>query len=457
MRPTIARLAIFALLLTLFGIEQPAHAHRGRPQRPAPLPLIFVHGGAGSGSQFATQAQRFASNGYPLDRIAVHEYDSTFSVNTREDVFARLDERVTALLAATGAEKVDLLAHSLGTSLMVEYLASPERAARVAHYVNYDGRTAPAPPGGVPTLAVWGQGPETREIVGATNVRFDQSHTQVVTSPESFDAVYRFLRGSEPRTTEVVPEHGRLVQVSGRTQLFPQNVGVTGARLEIYRIDGRTGARQTVRPEETYELSGDGSWGPFRAHRGTHYEFVLVREGAPQHHFYMEPFVRDDHLVRLLTGEPGTGIGALVDTSERHTVMTITRNKEWWGDQGEASDQLSIGGTNVLNPATAPQSKRVIGVFVFDDGSDGVTNLDAPVADIYRTTFMTGVDLFLPAADQPQVPARHRQRDRTIRIEVTPRGEDGRTQTIAIPNWRSSDHRVTVQFREYAAAGGRHR
>ena len=58
-----------------------------------------------------------------------------------------------------------------------------------------------------------------------------------------------------------------------------------------------------------------------------------MREGAAQHHFYLEPFVRDDHLVRLLTGEPGTGIGALVDTSERHTVMTVTRNKEWWGDQ----------------------------------------------------------------------------------------------------------------------------
>jgi pimeloyl-ACP methyl ester carboxylesterase len=448
--PRLTVLAVLALVLSLTGIDGAADAHGRHRSGPAPLPLVFVHGSAGSGAQFATQGLRFASNGHPLDRILVHEYDSTFTVNTREEVYSRLDERIAAALAATGAEKVDLLAHSLGTALMIDYLATPERAARVAHYVNYDGRTATALPGGVPTLAVWGQGPESREITGATNVRFDQAHTQVVTSSESFAAVYRFLRGTEPRTTDVVPDRGQTVKVSGRASLFPQNVGVTGARLEIYRIDGPTGARRTNRPEETYELAGDGAWGPFRARRGAHYEFVIVREGAPQHHFYLEPFVRDEHLVRLLTSEPGTGLGALVDTSERHTVLTVTRNKEWWGDQGEAGDVLAINGTNVLNAATAPQAKRVIGVFVFDDGSDGVTNLAAPVADIYRTTFMTGVDLFIPAGDQAGVPTRRGRHDRSggVRIEVKPRG--GGSQSIAVPNWRSIDHRVTVQFREHA-------
>src|SRR5690349_17859615 len=139
----IARLALIALVLPLFAFAGPAHAHErhGPPRAPAPRPMVFVHGSAGSGAQFETQAQRFASNGTPLDRIAVHEYDSTFTTNTRDEVYSRLDERISALLAATGADKVDLLAHSLGTALMVDYLGTPERAARVAHYVNYDGRT----------------------------------------------------------------------------------------------------------------------------------------------------------------------------------------------------------------------------------------------------------------------------------------------------------------------------
>ena len=96
---------------------------------PAPRPLIFVHGGAGSGAQFESQAMRFASNGYPQDRLAVHEYDSTFGINTMEQVWAGLDALITEKLAATGADKVDLAGHSLGTTVLQGYLtSSPERS-----------------------------------------------------------------------------------------------------------------------------------------------------------------------------------------------------------------------------------------------------------------------------------------------------------------------------------------
>jgi pimeloyl-ACP methyl ester carboxylesterase len=452
-RAMLAGLAVLGMLLSLLATANLAHAHRGPDRAPRALhPLIFVHGGAGSGNQFATPALRFTSNGFPQDWIDVHEYDSTFSVNTRDDVYAGLDERISALLERTGADQVDVLAHSLGTTLMLEYLATPERAARVARYVNYDGRSADALPGGVPTLAVWGQGPDTREIVGATNVRFpDQAHTGVVTSPESFAAVYRFLVGAEPRTTDVVPERRAKVKVSGRASLFPQNVGVADGRLDIYRVDGRSGARLSKRPSASYPLSGDGAWGPFSAHRGAHYEFVLVREGAAQHHHYLEPFTRDDHLVRLLTSEPDSGIGALMDVGANHTALVITRNKEWWGDQGEADDVLEINGTNVVNAATAPMAKRPIGVFVFDDGSDGVTNLDAPIARIFALPFMTGVDLFVPAGDQPGFARPRKQRDpgEHVQIAVTPRGGGGARQVLNVPNWRSDEHRISVQFHEY--------
>ena len=62
--------------------------------------MIFVHGGAGSGGQFESQALRFTSNGYPQQIIEVLEYDSTFSVNTREQVLANLD----ALIAEVKSE-----------------------------------------------------------------------------------------------------------------------------------------------------------------------------------------------------------------------------------------------------------------------------------------------------------------------------------------------------------------
>src|SRR5574341_2694925 len=137
-RKLLALVATALLLTGLSAASAPAHQRHDGPR-----PVIFVHGFSGSGSQFDTQARRLASNGYPAESIEAHEYDSLFTVNTVEQVFARLDERIARLLAATGADQVDLLGHSLGTSLMQGYLnSSPLRAAAVAHYGNLDGATA---------------------------------------------------------------------------------------------------------------------------------------------------------------------------------------------------------------------------------------------------------------------------------------------------------------------------
>jgi pimeloyl-ACP methyl ester carboxylesterase len=106
-------------------------------------PIIFVHGGSGSGGQFESQAMRFTSNGYPQDHINVLEYDSSFTINTMADVWNRLDLLIAELQQEFGVDQVDILGHSLGTTVMHGYLAFPERAAKVAHYVNIDGRWPP--------------------------------------------------------------------------------------------------------------------------------------------------------------------------------------------------------------------------------------------------------------------------------------------------------------------------
>jgi pimeloyl-ACP methyl ester carboxylesterase len=147
-------------------------------------PVIFVHGGSGSGAQFATQAMRFASNGYDPTYLAVVEYNSA-GVNAGSSadaafIFGLIDDRISELQAATGRAQVDLMGHSFGTTWSHLYLADPGRAEKVAHYVNIDGRPAAAPPGGVPTLALWAGAvdrPVQGEIVGATNVTIpNQEH-----------------------------------------------------------------------------------------------------------------------------------------------------------------------------------------------------------------------------------------------------------------------------------------
>jgi pimeloyl-ACP methyl ester carboxylesterase len=417
-----------------------------RGRETAPRPVIFVHGFSGSGAQFETQARRLASNGYPADLIEAHEYDSLFAENTREEVYASLDQRIARLRAKAGTDKVDLLAHSLGTGLMQAYLrSSPERAATVAHYVNLDGATSADQPGGVPTLAVWGEGSTARAVGGATNVYFsDQAHTQTVTSPETFTEFFRFFTGRAPRTTEIVPQPPGHVRLSGRAVLFPANVGAEGARLEVYRVDPRTGDRRTRRPEATFQITGDGSWGPFKADGRAHYEFAVVWGDVSVHHLYFEPFVRSDSLVRLLTSRPGEGLASQVETGDGHSALVINRQKEWWGDQGAAGDSLRINGREVLNAANAPRTKRAIGIFAFDAGKDGVTDLATPIPVFNAQPFITGIDLFMPASAK-----------RSISVVSRQRGGAGHLDALMVPAWPSTRNRISVQFDDFVQGARR--
>ncbi|GAA3918234.1 alpha/beta hydrolase [Actinoplanes auranticolor] len=425
-----------AAALAATSVTPPAEAAAGSAAGAVHRPVVFVHGSAGSALQFRIQAKRLAANGYPSELIGAHEYDSPSIATILPEVHAGLDARITRLLATSGADRVDLVAHSLGTYVVQAYLnSSPTRAARVAHYVNLDGRTATAVPGGVPTLAIWGEGDPAREVTGAINVRFpDQSHTQTVSSAESFREVFRFLRDREPHTTRVVPQPAGAVRVSGRAVIFPSNAGVTGATLEVHAVSPLTGHRMSARPAHVTALAADGSFGPLPVRPHSRYEFVLLRPGQAAHHFYFEPFRRTDTLVRLLTSRPGEGLGALVDTSDRHTALTIQRQKEWWGDQGDAGDRLWINGRDILNPATAPRAKRAIGIFAFDDGSDGVTDLTAPLPEFFAQTFITGMDVFIPASA-----------GRPGSVSIVTRQRGGGLTAIPVPNWSSSAHRVSVE------------
>jgi pimeloyl-ACP methyl ester carboxylesterase len=417
-------------------------------------PVIFVHGGAGSGAQFESQAQRLTSNGYPDELIAVHEYDSSFSLNTMEQVHAGLDALIDQMLESSGAEQVDLLGHSLGTAVSQTYLgSSPERAARVAHYVNLDGAAAAAPPGGVDTLAVWGEGNQERTIVGAENYYApDQSHVQVATSKETFGELYEFFTGRAPRTIDVVPERPDRVRLSGEVNYFPQNNGVEGATLDIWENNPRTGMRVGREPKATYEIGADGSWGPFRANGRKRYEFAVSRVAADGevsiHHFYTQPYFRSDHFIRLLTSEPGTGIDLMRDQGPGQTSTTIVRYKEMWGDQGENNDVLELNGVNILNEVTAPRSERVNAVFAVDDNSDGVTHLDSIVADLSALPFISGIDVFTDAASPP---------DDTVSYDLTSRAADGDAEEINTPNWASDTDHVSVLFRDYEQEVERYR
>jgi len=360
---------------------------------------------------------------------------------------------------------VELIGHSRGTTVSHTYLSDPTRAAKVAHYVNVDGRTASSLPGGVPTLAIWADGwlssggppsdPYARKIVGATNVYIlDQAHIEACTSAESFWYMYRFLRGVSPRTVQIPVSETDTVEIAGKVNYFPQNTGALGT-LYIYEIDPNTAQRLSSTPVYTKSIDANGTWGPVSVKKGATYEFAFHHTSGGKHYFYREPFWTNNYFIRLNTSNPAspTSIGNLLTRTDNHTGILISRDKEMWGDQESKSDVLTIDGVNVMSSVAAPRTKHLSALFLLDWGPnhsalstsssnppDQKTDLSTPISIFHALPFFSGLDLYLPAS----IPW-----NKAITISMTPRGGGGKVQTIKVPNWASSDVRISVQFRDF--------
>src|SRR6266542_6671271 len=204
--------AIAGAVLVLSGAPA-ADAASSFKQRP----ILFVHGIEGSGAQFESQKMRFMSNGYPERWIDEVDYNSTRAVGDKSEVDQQIDAAIAALEQRTGKARVDVVAHSLGTSVMYDYLTNgdmaAQRRANVGRYINVDGQDQNP---GVPTLAVWaGRGTPGRHMDGAKNVTIpNQTHVQTCTSVQSFIQYYKFLTGSRP-TKDISRQKGS-IQVAGK-------------------------------------------------------------------------------------------------------------------------------------------------------------------------------------------------------------------------------------------------
>jgi Lipase C-terminal domain/Lipase (class 2) len=414
--------------------------------------VIFVHGFEGSGAQFESQKMRLTSNGYPDRYVVVFEYNSLEfasalhggSVATQEKpLFARLDRLIAHMKKLTHRRQVDLLAHSLGTRIVQDYLnSSRKRAHNVGHYVNLDGFPATHLPGGVRTLALWGtKGPISapgRRIKGAKNVNVpDSSHVQTATSPFSFEWFYRFFTGHRPKTAQIVPQKGK-ISISGRDLNFPENTGLAGATVQVWPVNQATGQRSSTKPLASFAIKNSGYFGPLKVRSGKRYEFAEVRSGEPTHHFYYEPFIRSDHLIRLLESDALRSAGGAPDP--RSVAMVIIRYKELWGDQGAQNDVLKLDGTRACNSTTCPLHQEVNALFAADFNHDGKSETHDTWKPYQQLGFfVSSIDIFA----QAQSPPRGR-----VTISIKSRGK-GPVRTIAFPNWPGPTDDVTVQLSDY--------
>jgi pimeloyl-ACP methyl ester carboxylesterase len=438
-RLSVRHLVVSSLVVAGLLVAAPAAGAKARPAI-GHNPILFVHGIEGTGAQFDSQALRFQSNGYPHRWIDEVDYNSTRAVGDKSEVDQQIDDAIAALERRTGKKKVDVVAHSLGTSVMYDYLTNgptaAQRRANVAHYVNVDGQNQDP---GVPTLAVWaGRGTPGRHMDGAKNVLIpDQTHVQTCTSAESFVAYYKFLTGRRP-AHDIVPQPGS-IKVAGRALDFPQNTGLAGATVHVWPVNHR-GRRIGSGPVASIAITdgsvGGGAWGPVAVHAGRRYEFAVAQPGEPTLHIYYEPFVRSDYTLRLLASP---AIEAYAGNRPGSMSAVNIRYKELWGDQGAENDKLLVDGLNICTANLCPISKQVNAYFAFDLNSDGQTDLSSPDPVLSNLPFIQGADVYVPSGSPP---------DQTVTWRLISRG-GGPARTLKVPNWDSVTDGVTLQWNDF--------
>jgi triacylglycerol lipase len=101
-------------------------------------PILFVHGWSESSSVWKTMIANFEKDGYAKSELSAYSYNSSTSNKTLAET--EVKSRVEALKKATGATKVDIIAHSMGslnTRWYVKFVSGGE--ANVDDWVSLGG------------------------------------------------------------------------------------------------------------------------------------------------------------------------------------------------------------------------------------------------------------------------------------------------------------------------------
>lgn len=365
------------------------------------LPIIFIHGFMASGDTYAKQIQRFKERMYCSDRLFVFDWNSVGGNGKKTD--SLLSTFINEVLAKTGASQIDLVGHSAGGGLGRGYLIDSVNAAKVAHYIHLGSRKWFYEYSWFPNrkcLNIYSDadkimGSMGGDVEGAVNLKLkDKDHYEVATSMETFQAMYKFLNDNNITTDAYAIFE--TIKIGGKALLLGDNKPLLNAKVNIYRLNEKSGLRLSQKPDAAFITDTQGTWGTFAASRKHHYEIELIPEDITERtiSYFFETFQDPDELV-YLRGIPKASmisamLGKIPNSIDQSLIIIYSANKAMLSGR----DSVTVNGTPITSPLLTPASRTVISSFIFDDG-DNKTSGNA-LKQFSISPFLGGVDISLP-------------------------------------------------------------
>lgn len=100
-------------------------------------PILFVHGWSESASLWNTMIGRFEKDGYPKSYLSAYSYNT--SQSNKIDAEKEVKSHVESLLKTTGASKVDIISHSMGSLNTRWYIKFDGGESKVDDWVSLGG------------------------------------------------------------------------------------------------------------------------------------------------------------------------------------------------------------------------------------------------------------------------------------------------------------------------------
>lgn len=366
----------------------------GQTIKPAFLPIVFVHGMLASGDTWTLQFQRFEQQGYKSYQLEVVDWNTVSFGRFNSNA---LDSVINKVLQTTGATQVNLVGHSAGGGVCLNYLSNPENAAKVAHYAHIgSGKIGKVP--SVATMNIYSLDDKISggsDINGVTNIALQKKdHYEVATSVETFNALFQFFNNAAP--VNGLPAF-TVFNIAGKAVSFGENKAEINATIEIFELDAATGKRKNSKSVFTTKTDSLGKWEGLKAKPNTYYEFVVkpADTGKRVVHYYKEPFTANNQLVYLrVLGSSGMAamITKKLPTDNNQSVLAIfSANHAVINDR----DSLTVNDIVLSNQKFANAAKTAIAFFLFDDG-DAQTSANTH-AGMSMLPFINMVDIFLLA------------------------------------------------------------